>query len=71
MCIKHSIPFHLIYNADQTGLYFRKMPNRIYVNKDAAEKRSKRGVKAMKAKDRITVMVCTSASGGRFHPLLA
>jgi len=50
-----------VWNADQTGLYYRKLPDRIYVDKD--RKNSVRGVKAMKDKSRITIMVCISAEG--------
>ncbi|MGH7955140.1 MAG: hypothetical protein ACREOZ_04185 [Gloeomargaritales cyanobacterium] len=50
-----------IYNADQTGLYFNKLPNRIYINK--SQKNNFRGVKQMKSKDRVTLMICTSADG--------
>lgn len=50
-----------LYNADQTGLYYQKLPNRMYVTKK--EKRDFKGVKQMKSKTRVTLMVCTSASG--------
>lgn len=58
---KHNVPLEHVYNGDQTGLYYRKMPNRIYVDKE--QRKSVRGVKAMKDKERITAMVCTSATG--------
>ena len=50
-----------IYNADQTGLYYQKLPNRIYLNKDY--KKDCKGAKQMKDKTMITLMVCTAASG--------
>jgi len=50
-----------IYNADQTGLYHQKLPNRMYVKKD--QKKNYAGAKQMKDKNRITLMVCTAASG--------
>ena len=50
-----------IYNADQTGLFYQKLPNRIYVDKD--RKKDYAGAKQMKDKTRITLMVCTSAHG--------
>lgn len=50
-----------IYNADQTGLFYQKLPNRIYVDKDL--KKDCAGAKQMKDKTRITLMVCTSAHG--------
>ena len=53
-----------VYNhADQTGLFYNKLPNRMY-NKKTKES-TYRGVMAMKDKAQITVMVCTSASGGK------
>jgi hypothetical protein len=63
---KYNVPFERLYNADQTGLFFNKMPNRIYLDKDNADFR---GVKQMKSKDRVTLMVCTSAAGEK-APLL-
>jgi hypothetical protein len=53
-------------NADQTGLFCQKLPNRICVDK--ADKKDHAGVKQMKDKTRITIMVCT-ASNGRKVPL--
>jgi hypothetical protein len=32
ICAKHSITRDRIYNADQTGLYYQKLPNRIYAD---------------------------------------
>jgi hypothetical protein len=57
---KYNIPLNRIYNADQTGLFFNKLPNRIYVDKEAKDYC---GVKQMKSKDRVTLMVATSAAG--------
>ena len=50
-----------IYNADQTGLFYQKLPNRIYVDKGC--KNDYAGAKQMKDKTRITLMICTSAHG--------
>ena len=58
---KYSIPPSCVYNADQTGLYYQKLPNRVYVDK--AAKKTYAGVKQMKDKTRVTLMVCTSADG--------
>jgi DDE superfamily endonuclease len=55
------IPAARIYNADQTGLFFQKLPNRIYVNKSIKDDYA--GAKQMKDKNRITLMVCTAADG--------
>ena len=50
-----------VYNADQTGLFHNKMPNRLYVNE--SEQKTTKGVKQMKSKDRVTLMICTAADG--------
>jgi hypothetical protein len=57
---KYSIPLERIFNADQFGLFFQKLPNRIYCNKK--ERRTIRGVKQMKDKNRISSMCCVSAA---------
>ena len=41
-----------LYNADQTGLFYQKLPNSLYIKKGG-----KSGIKAMKDKTRVTVMV--------------
>jgi hypothetical protein len=60
---KYNIPLERVYNADQTGLFFNKLPNRIYVDKVANDYH---GVKQMKSKDWVTLMVATSAVGEKF-----
>jgi hypothetical protein len=57
---KYNIPLNRIYNADLTGLFFNKLPGRIYVDKAAKDYH---GVKQMKSKDWVTLMVATSAAG--------
>ena len=52
-----------MYNADQTGLYHQKLPHRVYIDKAATT--TMHGVKQMKDKTRITLMVVTAASGAR------
>lgn len=52
-----------IYNADQTGLFYQKLPNRIYVEK--ARVKDFKGTKQMKDKNRITLMVGTAADGSK------
>ena len=42
-----------LYNADQTGLFYQKLPNSTYV----------KGCKQMTDKSRLTLMVCTAADG--------
>jgi len=48
---KYDVPYERLYNADQTGLFYNKMPNRIYLDKD---NKDFRGVKQMKSKERVT-----------------
>ena len=55
------IPECRIYNADQTGLYHQKLPNYLYV--EHSKKKEYAGVKQMKDKERITLMVLTAADG--------
>ena len=57
----HNLEPNCVYNADQTGLYHQKLPSRLYVT--ATEKNAYAGVKQMKDKTRLTLMVCTSAAG--------
>ena len=57
----NNIGIDSIYNGDQAGLWYRKLPNCMYFPEDVGK--SKRGTKQMKDKDRITMMVCTSATG--------
>ena len=58
-----NIPIECIYNGDQTGLYYQKLPNRVYISKD--NKATVAGVKQMKDKTRITAMICTAADGSK------
>ncbi|KAL8601404.1 hypothetical protein ACOMHN_042408 [Nucella lapillus] len=50
-----------IYNADETGIYFRALPDSTYVF--AEQKRNIRGFKT--AKDRITALVCCNLAGDK------
>ena len=61
--VRHNIPLSRVYNGDQTGLFFNKMPTHVYVRKENSK--TVRGCKAMKSKDRITLMVCTAANGDK------
>jgi hypothetical protein len=42
-----NIPPECIYNDNQSGLFFNKMPNRMYIDKNC--QKSTKGVKAMKS----------------------
>lgn len=54
-------PSH-IYNADQSGLLYAKLPNRLFV-RGKEEAKKARGCKRMTDKSRLTMMLCTSAIG--------
>ena len=58
----------LIYNWDETGLYFRLIPNATYTAPNE-KRRHTRGTKAQKAKDRVTLITCTNATGTHKIPL--
>jgi hypothetical protein len=60
---QHSVPPACIYNADQTGLFYQKLPNRMYVDK--GNKKDYAGAKQMKDRTRITLMICTAADGSK------
>ncbi|XP_023214392.1 tigger transposable element-derived protein 1-like [Centruroides sculpturatus] len=47
-----------VYNADETSLYWKKMPRRTYISKNI---KSDSGFKV--SKDRITLLLCSNASG--------
>lgn len=57
----------LIYNMDETGLFYRCLPYRSYVT--ARERRTARGSKAMRAKDRVTAVLCVNADGSHKLPI--
>jgi len=56
----YDVPVDRVYNADQTGLFYNKLQKRIYIDK---EEQDYRGVKQIKSKDRVTLMVASSAAG--------
>ncbi|UYV84931.1 hypothetical protein LAZ67_X004047 [Cordylochernes scorpioides] len=57
---------HQIFNADETGLFWKKMPTCTYI---AKFEKNASGFKA--AKDRVTLLLCSNASGDRMlKPLL-
>ncbi|GFY31831.1 tigger transposable element-derived protein 1 [Trichonephila clavipes] len=55
-----------VFNADETGLYWKKLPNRTYITKD-----EKTASRHKASKDRVTLLLCSNASGDRMlKPLL-
>lgn len=62
---KGFIPQH-VFNCDETGLFWKKMPNRTYIT---AEEKMMPGHKPMK--DRLTLALCANANGDcKIKPLL-
>ena len=58
---EHNVAEDCVFNADQTGLYFKRFPCTTIA--EASKAVDLKGTKAMKDKDRITTMVCTSSTG--------
>ena len=53
-----------VFNMDEAGLFFRAIPNRSYLLPDEGDAcQVARGVKAMKAKERLTIILCVNATG--------
>lgn len=57
---------HQVFNCDETGLFWKKMPRRTYITQ---EEKKMPGHKPMK--DRLTLLLCANASGDlKIKPLL-
>lgn len=56
-----------VYNMDETGLFYRQLPNFCYVKK--SQKKEARGKKTMKAKDRVSLYIATNMTGTQKVPL--
>jgi len=56
----HGVTIDRLYNADQTGLFYNKLRNYLYIDKDEQDYH---GVKQMKSKNHIMLMVASSAVG--------
>ncbi|GFT84622.1 tigger transposable element-derived protein 1 [Trichonephila clavipes] len=55
-----------VFNADETGLYWKKLPNSTYIAKN-----EKTASRHKASKDRVTLLLCSNASGDRMlKPLL-
>ncbi|CAN0416956.1 unnamed protein product, partial [Ectocarpus sp. 12 AP-2014] len=63
----------LIFNMDETGLFYRYFPRGTYITRAegaaGVNKKTARGSKAMKAKDRCTVIACCNTTGSLKVPL--
>ncbi|KAI9551311.1 hypothetical protein GHT06_002512 [Daphnia sinensis] len=56
-----------IFNMVETGLFYRAMPARTYLAYNESRK-TFRGTKALKAKDRVTLVLCVNVDGNPLHP---
>ena len=57
------LPCNVFY-MDEAGLFYRAIPNQSYLMEDEGDPRqARRGSKAMKAKERLTVILCVNATG--------
>lgn len=54
-------PAEDVFDMEKTGLFFRCFPSQSYVSSGALKEA--RGVKSMKAKDRVTLVCCTNSMG--------
>jgi len=61
--VRYGVAVGCVYNADQTGLFYNKLPNRMYADK--VRRKTLKGAKQMKSKDRVTLMVAIGADGGK------
>ncbi len=52
-----------IFNMDESGLFYRALPNRTYLSPVEGDRTKVRGSKSLKAKDRITMVLCVNATG--------
>ena len=57
-----------IFNVDETGIFCKLLPNRTYLS-HAENRKTARGTKGMKAKDRVSVYMCTNATGTAKVPM--
>lgn len=64
-CTDKKIPLDKIYNADETGLNWKMMPKKILTSD---KHQSSSEIKSVE--DRVTLMVCTNATGSHKLPLL-
>lgn len=60
-----------IFNMDETGLFYRAMPRRSFVLDGCDPRLAGRGTKSLKAKDRVTLVLCLNATGScKIEPLM-
>jgi AcrR family transcriptional regulator len=68
----HEFRSENIFNMDESALFYRAIPCRSYLMEDEGDKRQVgRGTKAMKCKDRITIILCVNATGScKLNPVV-
>lgn len=59
-------PLDRIYNMDETGPFYRRIPNQAYV--EAGRRRRARGTEAMTAKERVTLVLACNVTGTHTIP---
>lgn len=61
---------NLIFNADESALFYRQLPNKGFVFLNEAKSRQLRGYDEMSSKDRLTLHLCTNSDGSLRVPML-
>ena len=61
-------PLDKIYKFDETAIFFKLSPYRTYVVPEE-NTTDRSGAKAIRAKDRVTAIICTSANGSVKIPI--
>ena len=60
-----------IFNMAETGLFYRCMPRCSYLLDGCDSRQAGRGMKSLKAKDRVTLVLCLNATGSfKIPPLM-
>ena len=62
---EESLTLQQVYNCDETGLYYRMLPN-----KTIAARSEKQAPGFKRLKDRVTIMTCSNVSGSHKLPLM-
>ena len=52
-----------IFNMDETALFYKTTPNKTYLVPEGDKRQIGKGTKQMKAKDRLTTILCVNATG--------
>ena len=68
----HEFRSENIFNMDESALFYKAIPRRSYLMEDEGDKRQAgRGTKAMKCKDRITIILCVNSTGScKLNPVV-